>query len=154
METKINLASRKKIRKDHKMGGFLLLEGLSYERPDQISAPALAFIGDAVYDLYIRGVLISDGIRNTGRLHKSAVGYVKASMQRQAYENVLDMLTETELQIAKRGRNANMGSIPKNANPADYTFATAFETLLGYLYLMNDRNRLLEILEKAAGENE
>jgi ribonuclease-3 family protein len=99
-------------------------------------------------------LLISDGIRNTGRLHKNAVGYVKASRQRRAYENVLDILTETEMLVAKRGRNANMGSIPKNANPADYTLATAFETLLGYLYLMNDRNRLIEILKKAAGENE
>lgn len=134
------------------MSDFALLEGLSYERPDQISAPALAFIGDAVYDLYIRGLLLTEGIRNTGRLHNAAVGYVKASQQRKAYESVLEMLTDSEKQIAKRGRNANMGSIPKNANPADYTFATAFETLLGYLYLKNDRKRLLEILIKAVGE--
>ncbi|MCK5757998.1 MAG: Mini-ribonuclease 3, partial [Clostridiales bacterium] len=118
----------------------------------QISAPALAFIGDAVYDLYIRGLLISSGIRNTGRLHNGAVGYVKAAKQRKAYENILDSLSETELQIAKRGRNANMGSIPKNANPADYSFATAFETLLGYLYLKKDEKRLLNILRMAAGE--
>ncbi|MCD6322984.1 MAG: Mini-ribonuclease 3 [Clostridiales bacterium] len=136
------------------MSEFELLEGLKFERPDQISAPALAFIGDAVYDLYIRGLLISQGIRNTGRLHNNAVGYVKASKQREAYENILSILNETEMKIAKRGRNANMGSIPKNADPADYSFATAFETLLGYLYLMKDRNRLLEILNKAAGEKE
>ena len=136
------------------MSDFELLEGLKFERPDQISAPALAFIGDAVYDLYIRGMLISQGIRNTGRLHNSAVGYVKAANQREAYESILGILNDTELQIAKRGRNANMGSIPKNADPADYTFATAFETLLGYLYLMKDGNRLLEILNKAAGEKE
>jgi len=136
------------------MSDFELLEGLKFERPDQISAPALAFIGDAVYDLYIRGLLISQGIRNTGRLHNSAVGYVKAAKQREAYENILSIMNETEMKIAKRGRNANMGSIPKNADPADYSFATAFETLLGYLYLMKDRNRLLEILKKAAGEKE
>ncbi len=136
------------------MSDFELLEGLKFERPDQISAPALAFIGDAVYDLYIRGMLISQGIRNTGRLHNSTVGYVKASKQREAYESILGILNDKELQIAKRGRNANMGSIPKNADPADYTFATAFETLLGYLYLMKDGNRLLEILNKAAGEKE
>lgn len=134
------------------MSDFELIDGLELERPEQISAPALAFIGDAVYDLYIRGLLISQGIRNTGRLHNSAVGYVKASKQREAYESILGMLNETELQIAKRGRNANMGSVPKNADPADYSFATAFETLIGYLYLINDRNRLLEILKKAAGE--
>lgn len=136
------------------MSDFELIDGLEFESPGQISAPALAFIGDAVYDLYIRGLLISQGIRNTGRLHNSAVGYVKASKQREAYESILDMLTDTELQIAKRGRNANMGSIPKNADPADYSFATAFETLLGYLYLMKEKNRLLEILNKAAGEND
>ena len=136
------------------MSDFELLEGLKFERPDQISAPALAFIGDAVYDLYIRGLLISQGIRNTGRLHNSAVGYVKAAKQRESYENILGILNDTEMMIAKRGRNANMGSIPKNADPADYSFATAFETLLGYLYLMKDRNRLLVILNKAAGEKE
>ena len=136
------------------MSEFELLEGLKLERPDQISAPALAFIGDAVYDLYIRGLLISRGIRNTGRLHNSAVGFVKAAKQRESYENILDILNDTEMQIAKRGRNANMGSIPKKANPADYSFATAFETLIGYLYLMKDRNRLLKILNKAAGEEE
>ncbi|MDX1357609.1 MAG: ribonuclease III domain-containing protein [Clostridia bacterium] len=134
------------------MSEFALLEGLEYERPDQVSAPALAFIGDAVYDLYIRGLLISEGIRNTGRLHRGSVGFVKASRQRKAYENVLGILTETELMIAKRGRNANMGSTPKNADPADYSLATAFETLLGYLYLMNDSIRLLEILRKATGD--
>lgn len=136
------------------MSEFELLDGLEFERPDQISAPALAFIGDAVYDLYIRGLLISQGIRNTGRLHNSAVSYVKAAEQRVAYENILGILNEKEQKIAKRGRNANMGSIPKNADPADYTFATAFETLLGYLYLMKDKNRLLVILNKAAGEKE
>lgn len=134
------------------MNDFIFLDKLEFERPDQISAPALAFIGDAVYDLYIRGLLISGGIRNTGRLHNGAVGYVKAAKQREAYENILDSLSETELQIAKRGRNANMGSIPKNADPADYSFATAFETLLGYLYLKKDEKRLLNILRMAAGE--
>lgn len=136
------------------MSDFALLEGLDFERPDQVSAPALAFIGDAVYDLYIRGLLISDGIRNPGRLHQSAVGFVKASRQRKAYENIVDILDEKEMMIAKRGRNANMGSIPKNANPADYSWATAFETLLGYLYLMNDRARLREVLEKAVGDRD
>jgi len=134
------------------MSDFALLKNLDFERPDQISAPALAFIGDAVYDLYVRGLLLSQGIRNTGRLHKSAVGFVKAARQRESYENIAGILTDTELLVAKRGRNANMGSIPKNADPADYSIATAFETLLGYLYLMNDRERLLEILNKAVGE--
>lgn len=136
------------------MSDFPLLDGLTYERPDQISAPALAFIGDSVYDLYVRGLLIAKGIRNTGRLHMGAVDFVKAGKQREAYETIEPMLTETELKIAKRGRNANMGSIPKNADPADYTVATAFETLLGYLYLMKENTRLLEILEAAVGDND
>lgn len=135
------------------MSEFYFLKNLQYENPEQISAPALAYIGDAVYDLYIRGKLISEGIRNTGKLHRSAVGYVKAAEQRKAYENIIKLLTERELQIAKRGRNANMGSIPKNANPSDYSHATAFETLLGYLYLKNNEERLLEILMEATGDN-
>ncbi len=139
-------------RKKQKMSDFALIEGLKYERADQISAPALAFLGDAVYDLYIRGLLISKGIRNTGRLHKGAVDYVKACEQKKAYELIEGVLTEDELKIAKRGRNSNMGSIPKNANPLDYSVATSFETLIGYLYLMNDKKRLIEILKLAVGE--
>lgn len=134
------------------MSDFVFLEKLIYENPDQISAPALAYIGDAVYDIYIRGKLIAEGIRNTGKLHNSAVEYVKAAEQRKAYELVYGILTDKEKQIAGRGRNASAGSIPKNANPSDYSYATAFETLLGYLYLKNMKDRLMEILEISAGE--
>ncbi|MBN2557961.1 MAG: ribonuclease III [Clostridia bacterium] len=129
---------------------FIFLRNLKYENPDQMSAPALAYIGDAVYDLFIRGKLIAEGIRNTGRLHKTAVSFVKAAGQKKAYGMILDRLTEKEKQVAHRGRNSNMGSIPKNADPSDYSMATAFETLLGYLYLKNEMERLMELMEAAS----
>ena len=134
------------------MDGFALIENLKYEDPGQISAQTLAYIGDAVYELYVRGRLISKGIRNSKQLHAAKVVYAKASAQREAYDKIYDMLDGNERSIASRGRNAKSGSVPKNADPSDYSHATAFEAVIGYLYLKNDRKRLMELLESAVGE--
>lgn len=133
------------------MDDFVLLEGLEYERPELISPGTLAYIGDAVYELYIRGMLVSDGIRNTGRMHNRAIGYVRASEQRKAFDRILPLLNHEETRISMRGRNAT-GTTPKNADPGDYSYATAFEALLGYLYLKRDRQRLMTLLGKATEE--
>ncbi len=133
------------------MNDLFFLEGLEYEDPGQMSASALAFVGDAVYDLFIRGKLVAEGIRNSGKLHTGAVGFVKAAEQRAAFERVAPLLNEQEKRIAGRGRNTGSGSVPKSADPSDYRAATAFEALLGYLYLKKDTLRLSEILKAAAG---
>ena len=82
-------------------------------------------------------------------LHKIAVGYVKAKAQSNAAHKIFDMLTEEELTIYKRGRNTNIHTVPKNADMADYRHATALETLIGYLYLKGDNERLLQLLNVA-----
>lgn len=134
------------------MDEFILLSDFDYERADLISPNTLAYIGDAVFELYIRAKLISQGIRNPGKLHGTAIEYVKASEQRKALEKIKPFLSEKEEKMALRGRNAGRGSIPKNTDPGDYSLATAFETLIGYLYLNKDSERLKQILKKAVEE--
>lgn len=112
-----------------------------------LSPLTLAFLGDSVYEMFIRTKILSMGNRPASELHKIAVGYVKAKAQAQAAHKILDKLSDTELLIYKRGRNTNIHTVPKNADMADYRHATALEALIGYLYLNGEEERLKEILE-------
>lgn len=115
-----------------------------------LNTNALAFIGDAVYEVYIREHLLGDGNPNVDVLQKKAVNYVKASRQAKALKEMMDgFLTEEEIAIAKRARNHKTTSKPKNADPVDYKNATAFEALIGYLHLEGKEERVIEIIEKA-----
>ena len=114
-----------------------------------LSPLSLAFLGDSVYEMFIRTKILSNGNRPTNELHKIAVGYVKAKAQAGAAHKIFDMLTEEETTIYKRGRNTNIHTVPKNADMADYRHATALETLIGYLYLKGDNERLLTLLNVA-----
>ncbi len=113
--------------------------------PEQLSPLTLAFLGDCVYDLFVREMLVCQANRSTKKLHSNAVEKVKASAQAEASEKILPMLNEKELAVFKRGRNAHPHHIPKNGNPRDYHFATAMETLFGYLYLKGEIERLREL---------
>ncbi len=117
-----------------------------------LSPLTLAFLGDSVYELFIRTKILSMGNRQANQLHKIAVGYVKAKAQATAAHKILDILTEDELSIYKRGRNTNIHTVPKNADMADYRHATALEALVGYLYIKGEKERLTEILELAFDE--
>lgn len=114
-----------------------------------LSPLTLAFLGDSVYEMFIRTKILSGGNRPANELHKIAVGYVKAKAQSNAAHKIFDMLTEEELTIYKRGRNTNIHTVPKNADMADYRHATALETLIGYLYLKGENERLLQLLNVA-----
>lgn len=114
-----------------------------------LSPLTLAFLGDSVYEMFIRTKILSSGNRPANELHKIAVGYVKAKAQASAAHKIFDMLTEEELAIYKRGRNTNIHTVPKNADVADYRHATALETLIGYLYLKGENERLLTLLNVA-----
>ncbi|MBP1863792.1 ribonuclease-3 family protein [Clostridium tetanomorphum] len=107
----------------------------------------LAFIGDAVYEVFIRSYLI-DKNRDmcVHKLHKKSVGFVKAHAQSEFIRNIQETLNEDEIVIFKRGRNAKSGTIPKNASVQDYRMATGFESVIGFLYLTNQKDRLNEIL--------
>ncbi len=117
----------------------------------QLSPLTLAYMGDTVYDLYVRRLIISQGDRPANALHKAAIAYVKAAAQSAAYERVLPLLTEDEAAVARRGRNAHAGTVPKNADPADYARATAFEAVIGYLYLTGESERIASLMDNALG---
>lgn len=114
-----------------------------------LSPLTLAFLGDSVYEMFIRTKILSQGNRPANELHKIAVGYVKAKAQAVAAHKILETLSEAEIEIYKRGRNTNIHTVPKNADMADYRHATALEALIGYLYLKGDEERLAEILNLA-----
>ena len=109
----------------------------------------LAYIGDAIYDLIIRTIIVERANRATNELHKRTTRYVKAATQAMMIEAIVPILTEEELAIYKRGRNAKSYTSAKNATIAEYRKATGFEALAGYLYLTNQVDRLLILIEKA-----
>lgn len=119
----------------------------------EFSPLALAFLGDSVYELYVRTKIISGGNRPAGELHNIAVGYVKAKAQSAAMHEIKDSLSEEELSIYKRGRNTNVHTVPKNADMNDYRQATGLECLVGYLFLTGQNERLEEVLRKAFAVN-
>ena len=110
-----------------------------------ISSIGLAHLGDAVYELLVRSWLCTHG-RATGKgLHRAAVELVRASAQAERAEKIQPMLSEEELAVYKRGRNAHVHTIPHNASRSDYLKATALESLLGWLYLRGEKERINEL---------
>ena len=107
-----------------------------------------AYIGDAVYELYIREHLIETTNLKPNKLHREAIQYVSAKAQAKILENLQEILTDEEKEIVRRGRNTENHHLPKNAEPADYMRATAFEALIGYLYISKQEERLQELLKK------
>ena len=107
-----------------------------------------AYIGDCVYELYIRTELINKTNLKPHKLHIESIKYVKAKAQAEILQNIYEELTEEEKDIVRRGRNAENHHIPKNANVQEYMYSTAFEALIGYLYLTKNNKRLKEILNK------
>ena len=117
-------------------------------KPSLYSPLVLAYIGDAVYELYVRSRLIGDhSDMPPHKLHILSSAHVKARTQSRAMVFVETILTEEELAIYKRGRNAKSATVPKNADVTEYRRATGFEALIGYLYLMGNNERLNEIME-------
>lgn len=105
-----------------------------------------AYIGDCVYELYVREELINKSNLKPHKLHMEAIKYVRAKKQAEILHEILPKLTEKEQDIVRRGRNAENHHLPKNASVQEYMYATAFEALIGYLYLTKKDKRLKEIL--------
>ncbi|WP_276641489.1 Mini-ribonuclease 3 [Trichococcus flocculiformis] len=112
----------------------------------QMPVQTLAYIGDAVYELFVRQLVLSKHRAKPGRLHSLSIQYAKAVYQAAAALRILDLLTETEKNILLRGRNADPGTIAKNASPQEYRWASGLESLLGYLHLSGEHERLEELL--------
>ena len=110
----------------------------------------LAIIGDGAYELFIRDYIISNNTElSAHKIHREAINYVKAKSQSDIMHEIEDLLTEEESYIYKRGRNAKSATVPKNADVRDYRMATGFEALVGYLYLINDIERLEFVFNKS-----
>jgi ribonuclease-3 family protein len=116
--------------------------------PAQLSPAVWAYIGDAVYELFVRHQLITGGPDKTKNLHHKAVSKVRASFQAGLVNKMHSFLKESELEIIKRGRNVKSGHVPAGSDPITYRYSTAFEALIGYLYLKEDYARLMELLQK------
>ena len=110
---------------------------------------ALAYIGDGIYDLIIRSMIVGKGNTQANQLHRQTSQLVKAHTQSEMIGILLPELTEEEMAVYKRGRNAKSPTMAKNATMADYRRATGFEALMGYLYLENQMERMMELIKTA-----
>ena len=106
-----------------------------------------AYIGDSVYELFIRTNLVNNSNAKPHKLHIESIKYVKAGAQANILKKIEDKLTDEEKDIVRRGRNCENHHIAKNSTVADYSYSTGFEALIGYLYLMKRDERLEEILK-------
>lgn len=123
---------------------------MNNDNPSVYPALVLAYIGDAVYEVFTRKKVLSiNPTMPAHKLHIQNVGYVKAKAQSNAMLVIEPMLSEKELGIYKRGRNAKSATVPKNADLTDYRRATGFEALIGYLHLSKEEERLEELMEIA-----
>ncbi len=112
----------------------------------QMKTEDLAYLGDAVIELWVREHLLKMGICSAGKLNKAALCYVKATAQAAAVQVILPLLTEEETAVWKRGRNSHCGSVPKSANVAEYRAATGLEALCGWLHLTGQDPRVAGLL--------
>lgn len=116
-------------------------------RPARLIPPiALAYIGDAVYEVAVRQYLLSKANMRPNHLHRSATGLVSAKAQSRILTGIEEVLTEEERDIVRQGRNAKSGSIPKNADVLEYRHATALECLIGYLYSSGRHDRMIQLI--------
>lgn len=114
----------------------------------KVPMQTLAFIGDAVYNVYIRTFLASLNNVKTGVLHKESIKYVSAKGQSYIIDKIYEILTDEEINVYKRGRNTNVGTISKHVDVVEYKKATGFEALIGYLYITKQNERLDFLVKK------
>lgn len=127
---------------------FRLGDVITKSQAINLNPVVLAFVGDAVYSLYVREKLVFSSDYKTGELNKLATSEVKATAQAEFVKQILPILTEEELAIYKRARNAKKSTKAKNASVVEYNMSTGFEALLGFLYVTGDNERLNYILHK------
>ncbi len=121
----------------------------------EINIIALAYLGDAIYEVYVREYLIRKGIAKVLDLQKEAIKYVSAKNQSKILEKLINnnYLTDDEIDVIKRGRNYKRDSHPKNTDIGTYKMSTGFEALIGFLYLDNKKERLDEIIKYVLEDN-
>ena len=112
----------------------------------------LAFIGDTIYDLFVRTLIVGEGNASVNVMNRRAASIVKAEAQAKVHDLILPMLSEQEADILRRGRNAHKKTSAKNASITDYHKATGVEALIGYLYMSGDTERIYEIMRLAISD--
>jgi len=132
-----------------------ILNEFKFENSDisQYSPLVLAYIGDTVFEVFIRTLVVYKGNAPVYKLHRKSVDFVKAKSQSDTIHRIMQFLTLEELDIVRRGRNAKSGTIPKNVDIGEYKYATGFESLLGFLYLKRDFARLMQVLKLSISED-
>lgn len=133
------------------MGESIKTSGMD---PALYSPLALAYLGDAVYELIVRERVLKEGNRQVAKLHKESTKYVNAGAQADLIMKIEDRLTDEEKSVYKRGRNANAHAAPKNQDVIAYRKATGFEALIGWLYLRGDMDRIHELTDCENSVNE
>ena len=121
--------------------------GLKEDDPAEVSPLILAYIGDAIFDVVIRSILVNEGNTAVNKLHKKASDIVKAGTQAAFVKALMDDLTEEEKDIYRRGRNSKPHTKAKNATTMDYLDATGFEAVVGFLYLTDNMDRICELVK-------
>lgn len=124
-----------------------------HKDPKQLNPLVLAYMGDAVYEVFIRQYVISQPNHRPNHLHRTSTKYVSAKAQAKALEDFMPLLSEEEIEMVKRGRNAKSGSSPKNTDILVYRHSTAFECLLGFLYFTGRHERLEQLMRMSVGES-
>jgi len=119
------------------------VSGLS---PDDFSPAAWAYIGDAYYELAMRVLTLRDGPKRMSAVHQETARFVRASFQAKAAHAIMEILTDKEKEILRRGRNTRSGHVPKSASATEYRHSTGIEGLIGYLYLAKEEERALELI--------
>lgn len=114
---------------------------------DTYSPLTLAYIGDAIYEIVIRTMVVSWGNMQVNKLHKKSSNLVKAQTQAEMAKHITDSLDDKEMSVYKRGRNAKSFTKAKNASVIDYRMATGFEALMGYLYISHKSDRMMELIK-------
>ena len=109
----------------------------------------LAYMGDAIFEIFVREHLIGQAQTSVHDLHRRTISYVNAAAQARMVSALSEHLTPEEADMVRRGRNQKTGTVPKNADPSEYRYATGFETLLGWLYYKNQTDRLMTIMQTA-----
>lgn len=117
------------------------------EEVNMLSPLVWAYVGDSVYEMFVRTNLVNFSNAKPHKLHLESIKYVKAKAQADTLQKIYDNLTDKEKEIVRRGRNTENHHVAKNSNVADYAKSTAFEALIGYLYLTYQDERLMEVLE-------
>ena len=128
----------------------ILSSGVSLD-PGKIRPLALAYLGDTIFDLYVRSILVMTRSMNPKAMHVTASGIVNAASQARIVKIMLPVLTEKEMAVYKIARNQRPQTLPKNMSPVDYKLATGLEALLGYLFVTEQDERLMELLQMSIG---